>query len=42
MNKEEILYEINKTKEHLTNMGKMLEECEYERLKRYLRGDNGR
>lgn len=28
MNKEEILNEINKTKEHLTNMEKMLEECD--------------
>lgn len=27
MNKEEILYEIEKTKEHLTNMEKMLKEC---------------
>lgn len=33
MNKEEILYEIEKTKEHLTNMEKMLEECEYKRWK---------
>jgi hypothetical protein len=33
MNKEEILEEINKTKEHLANMKKMLEECEYERWK---------
>lgn len=33
MNKEEILQEIKKTKEHLTNMEKMLEECEYERWK---------
>lgn len=33
MNKEEILKEIEKTKEHLTNMEKMLEECEYERWK---------
>ena len=31
MNKEEILKEIQKTKEHLTNMEKMLEECKYER-----------
>lgn len=31
MNKEEILEEINKTKEHLANMEKMLAECEYER-----------
>lgn len=28
MNKQEILDEINKTKEHLANMEKMLEECE--------------
>lgn len=28
MNKEEILDEINKTKEHLANMEKMLEECD--------------
>ena len=33
MNKQEILDEINKTKEHLANMEKMLEECEYERWK---------
>lgn len=33
MNKEEILEEINKTKEHLANMEKMLEECEYKRWK---------
>ena len=33
MNKQEILDEINKTKEHLTNMEKMLEKCEYERWK---------
>lgn len=33
MNKEEILYEISKTKEHLANMEKMLQECEYERWK---------
>lgn len=33
MNKQEILDEINKTKEHLINMEKMLEECEYERWK---------
>lgn len=33
MNKQEILNEINKTKEHLTNMEKMLEECEYKRWK---------
>ena len=31
MNREEILVEINKTKEHLANMEKMLKECEYER-----------
>ena len=31
MNKEEILQEIEKTKEHLANMEKMLKECEYER-----------
>ena len=31
MNKQEIIDEINKTKEHLTNMEKMLEECECER-----------
>lgn len=31
MNREEILDEINKTKEHLANMEKMLKECEYER-----------
>lgn len=30
MNKQEILDEINKTKEHLANMEKMLAECEYE------------
>lgn len=30
MNKQEILEEINKTKEHLANMKKMLAECEYE------------
>lgn len=28
MNKEEILDQINKTKEHLTNMEKMLEKCD--------------
>lgn len=28
MNKQEILNEINKTKEHLANMEKMLEECD--------------
>ena len=33
MNKQEILDEINKTKEHLANMEKMLEECKYERWK---------
>lgn len=33
MNKEEILDEINKTKEHLANMKKMLQEYEYERWK---------
>lgn len=33
MNKQEILDEINKTKEHLANREKMLEECEYERWK---------
>ena len=33
MNKQEILEEINKTKEHLANMEKMLGECEYERWK---------
>lgn len=33
MNKQEILEEINKTKEHLANMKKMLEECECERWK---------
>lgn len=33
MNKQEILDEINKTKEHLANMEKMLEECEYARWK---------
>ena len=33
MDKEEILKEIKKTKEHLTNMEKMLKECEYERWK---------
>lgn len=31
MNKQEILDEINKTKEYLANMEKMLEECEYKR-----------
>lgn len=33
MDKQEILNEIEKTKEHLANMEKMLEECEYERWK---------
>lgn len=33
MNKQEILNEINKTKEHLANMEKMLKEYEYERWK---------
>lgn len=33
MNKEEILNEIKKTKEHLANMKKMLAECEYMRWK---------
>ena len=33
MNKQEILNEINKTKEHLANMEKMLKECEYVRWK---------
>lgn len=33
MNNQEILDEINKTEEHLANMKKMLEECEYERWK---------
>lgn len=33
MDREEILEEINKTKEHLANMEKILEECEYERWK---------
>lgn len=33
MNKEEILNEIEKTKEHLADMEKMLEECEYKRWK---------
>lgn len=32
MNKQEIIDEINKTKEHLINMEKILEECEYKRL----------
>lgn len=33
MNKQELQNEINKTKEHLANMEKMLGECEYERWK---------
>lgn len=33
MNKKEILNEIEKTKEHLANLKKMLAECEYERWK---------
>lgn len=33
MNKKEILNEIEKTKEHLANMEKMLAKCEYERWK---------
>lgn len=33
MNKQEILNEINKTEEHLADMKKMLEECEYKRWK---------
>lgn len=33
MNKQKILEEIQKTEEHLTNMKKMLEECQYERWK---------
>ena len=33
MNKQEIIDEINKTKEHLANMEKMLKECESERWK---------
>lgn len=33
MDREEILNEINKTKEHLANMEKILKECEYERWK---------
>lgn len=33
MNKQELQDEINKTKEHLANMEKMLAECEYERWK---------
>lgn len=31
MNKEEILYEIERTKQHLAHMEKILEECEYKR-----------
>lgn len=31
MNKEKLINEINKTKEHLANMEKMLAECEFER-----------
>lgn len=33
MNKQDILNEIEKTKEHLASIEKMLEECEYERWK---------
>lgn len=33
MNKQELQNKINKTKEHLANMEKMLAECEYERWK---------
>lgn len=33
MNKQELQNEINKTKEHLANMEKMLAECEYEMWK---------
>ena len=33
MNKQKIIDEINKTKEHLANMKKMLEECECKRWK---------
>lgn len=33
MDREEILDEINKTKEHLANMEKMLKECKYKRWK---------
>ena len=33
MNEQEIIDEINKAKEHLTNLEKMLEKCEYERWK---------
>lgn len=31
MNRDELINEINKTKEHLANMEKMLKGCEYER-----------
>lgn len=33
MNKQELINEITKTKEHLANMEKMLAECEYKRWK---------
>ena len=33
MNKQQILEEINKTKEHLANMEEALKECEYKRWK---------
>lgn len=33
MNRQEIIDEINKAKEHLINMERMLEECEYKRWK---------
>ena len=33
MDKQELQNEINKTKEHLKNLEKMLEECKYERWK---------
>ena len=33
MNKQEIIDEINKTKEYLANLEKILKECEYERWK---------
>ena len=33
MNKQELQNEINKTKEHLAKMAKMLAECECERWK---------
>lgn len=33
LNRQEILDEINKTKEHLTNLEQILEECGYERWK---------